>query len=82
MTDEEMRLIKSFVENKPIYEAVCRVLLQEEVIAHDIPDQDDAAYGRAVRVWVKARELINERLVQLVRISSTNPQPSPMNHAR
>jgi hypothetical protein len=82
MTKDEIQQIKAFVENKPMFDAVCKVLQEEEVFAHDVKDQDDAAYGREVRAWVKARSIISERIVKLVRLSSTNPQPASTNQAR
>ena len=83
MTSKEERdQIKAFVENEVMFAAIERILLPEEAIAAGLPLADDAEYGRAVRAWVGARELVKARLAELRRIASTNPQPQPKNEAR
>jgi hypothetical protein len=81
-TDQEKVYIKAFVENAPMFEAVRKVLLPDEEFASGIPIADDAEYGRAVRAWVGARDLVRNRFNDLKRIASGNPQPNVGNGAR
>lgn len=83
ISKEDRKQIKAFVENKPMLEAVGRVLLPDEPFAIGVDfDKDDAEYGRAVKAWVGAREIIEVRIADLLRIASSNPQPAPKNEAR
>lgn len=79
---EDMQLIRAFVSNQPMFEAVMRVLQPSEEIAMGVPHDDDAEYGRAVKAWVGARDLVRARIADLRRIASGNPQPAPQNEAR
>lgn len=83
-TKEDREQIKSFVDNEAMFKAVERVLNPtDEELAMDVQTAlDDAAFGRAVKAWVGARELVKTRLAELRRIASTNPQRQPQNEAR
>lgn len=83
MNAEHQALIRAFVENKAMFAAVCAVLLPEKDSVKDIDRAiDDAEYGRKVKVEIETRERIAERIADLERAASTNPQPAQTNHAR
>lgn len=58
ISKDDREQIKAFVDNPAMFAAVTRVLNPVEEIASGLPIQDDAEYGRAVRAWVGARELV------------------------
>lgn len=82
MKPDQIAQIRAFVANKAMFEAVCSVLQPAEEFGLGVVDQDDAEYGRSVRVWVGARDLIKARIAELKRLASTNPQPPTQNQAR
>jgi hypothetical protein len=91
MTAEQRQLIKAFVENEPMFNAVRAVLLQgmlgekfaseNWVFAVD-EKLDDAAFGNEVKVTRKALQWLDRGLNDMRRIASSNPQPSQQNEAR
>jgi hypothetical protein len=91
MTPEQRQLIKAFVENEPMFNAVRDVLLQgmlgdkfaseNWVFGIDEKLADDA-YGNQVKTTTKALQWLNRGLNDMKRIASSNPQPAPINEAR
>ncbi|MBX3498113.1 MAG: hypothetical protein KF889_01615 [Alphaproteobacteria bacterium] len=83
INDDQQRQIRAFIENKPMAAAVLAVLMpDDEELGAGVPLADDAEYGRAVKVWRGARDLMRERVSELERIAFRNPQPVPSNPAR
>ncbi len=80
-TKEEQAQIKAFIDNPVMSAAVFRVLLPDEEIAAGVPIQDDAEYGRAVKAWVGARDLVRARINDLKRMAR-NPQDKPRDDLR
>lgn len=91
MTNEDKRLIIAFAENKPMFEAVRRVLLagmvgedfasKNWVFALD-RSQSDSAFGKDVKIAMKALEWIERGFNDLKRVGASNPQASGTNEAR
>lgn len=92
MTDEDKVLIKAFVQNEKMFEAVRRVLLTGMIgdnfthtnwIWNIDTKLSDAAYAKEVKTTRKALEWINGGLDQMKRIAAmSNPQPDNKNQAR
>jgi hypothetical protein len=91
MTPEKRALIRAFVENEKMFEAVKSVLLSG-MIGDDFTSrnwvfgidkkQSDSAYGKEVKITAKALEWINHGFTELSQLARTNPQPSTLNEAR
>lgn len=95
MSDEEKSLIKAFVQNQPMFEAVRRTLLigmigkdgtdftKNNWVFGIKKDQTDAAFAKEVKVTMKALEWINAGFNDLARIgAASSPQVSAENQAR
>lgn len=83
LTDIQKAQVRLFLANKSMVEAVCAALLPDEPFAEGVDKtKDDAEYGRAVKVWIGTRDLIEQRFAQLKQLSSTNPQPAQENPSR
>jgi hypothetical protein len=87
ITDQEKALIRAFVENEKMADAVLKAILREQEADSDLATEisraiDDAEYGRKVKVWIEARVLIERRFNDLKRIAAGNPQPNVANEAR
>ncbi len=91
MTEEQKSLVKAFVENQPMFEAVRSVLLTG-MIGNDFSQTNwvwniddsltDAAYGQQVKLNKKALDWINRAFNELKRARQSNPQPGLINEAR
>jgi hypothetical protein len=91
--DEDKQLIKAFVEDEKMFEAVRRILLSGMLgtnFAHTNwvwnikRELSDADYGAEVKTTRKALEWINGAWDEMKRTAAaaSNPQPSKKNEAR
>jgi hypothetical protein len=94
----DRKLIKSFVENEQMFDAVRRVLLQGIIkkgtgaVAHDFAnrnwifninmDLDDATFGREVKITTEAMRWIEKGCDELKQLAKPAPVPSTINTAR
>ena len=91
LSKEDKALLQAFAENKPMFDAVRRVLLSG-MIGSDFEKVNwvwnidkslsDSAYGKEVKITRKALEWINGGFDEIARLAPTNPQPDPVNEAR
>jgi hypothetical protein len=91
ISSEDYALLKAFAENKPMFEAVQRVLLSGMVgnnftkvnwVWNIDKGLSDSAYGKEVKLTRKAIEWISGAFDELQRYAGSNPQPATKNEAR
>jgi hypothetical protein len=83
LSDAQKTQIRAFLVNPAMVEAVRAALMPTELFADGVDKtKDDAEYGRAVKVWVEARAMIEQRFNEMRQIAPTNPQTVQENPSR
>jgi hypothetical protein len=91
MSDEDKALIKAFIKNKPMADAVKRALLSGLLPPGD-PAQNwvfnvnanlpDAEYAQKIKAYGSAVLIVENTFNNLKHMASSNPQPVVVNEAR